>query len=465
MSTNVVAQNNITLDECLDILFEQSAEYKMLQLQYRKDEVNHELSEAFKYFNIDLELGMPFHLYQGVQEVFNSNLEQYTLILNNTNDFAPTASLLSNYNLPTGGTLNAGLRTYYRAYNSDYSNDRESFKYSFFAVFSQPLFRANIYRINSETEKNNFKKMKLRFFENKNKLVWDAIDKFYNTLLKQKQIGLDKHKINKEQKELEEQKLKLKLGKTSEVEFISKELAVKTSELNFAKTEEELNKIMNDFLLFLGMSIDTPIVLEELVEFVPFNIPLDDALDLAIENNQDYQRMMLNLNIGKLDYEVKSSTRIETNFNASTLFSNQMFYRPVHEKASIYDYNVGFTVSVPLADGGKRNADEELSKIRLKEIKINMVEKEKTLKLVVSQYYSLLEFYKKQNLLLKEKIKISKDSYEIYEKEYNLGRLTFFELQEYENEIYRVEKEIIEASINYNKSILQLKIILGMEIF
>jgi outer membrane protein TolC len=464
-TTNFVAQENLSLDNCLDILFKQSAHYKMLELQNKRDELNYELQSVFKYPTINLNLGVPFKLNQGVEDVFNSELNQYTLILNNTNNFTPVATLSSVYNLPTGGTFNMSLATLYNTYNSNYSNDRERFQYSLYAGISQPIFRVNNYRVNSETQKREFQKTKLNFFNSKNKLIFNTIEKYYTTLLKQKEIALTKRKIEKELEELKEQKLKLKLGKTSEIEFINKELAVKNSELNLSRINTEFNSVRKDLFSFLGINTDTSVVLEVSVEFLPFNIPLENALELVIKNNPDYKVLELSLIINKLDYESKTSTRIETDLTASTFFSNQLYYLPVDRKIKTYDYNFGVTVKVPILDAGKSSAEAELSEIKLKEKKNDIKEKEKELKLLVAEYYNLLEFYKNQHVLQKEKLKIFKDSYQIYKKEYNSGRLTFFELQEHENEIYDAEKSAIETVINYNKNVLQLKTILGMEIF
>lgn len=460
-----MAQSKLALDNCLDILFKQSAQYKMLELQNNSNDLNYKLQSAFKYPTMDLSLGIPFKLNQGVEDVFNSELNQYTLILNNTNNFTPAATLSSNYNLPTGGAVNISLATLFNAFNSTYSNDRERFQYSLFAGISQPIFRANNYRINSETKEKEFQKTKLNFFKNKNELIFKTIEKFYATLLKQKEISLTKRKIKKELEELNEQKLKLKLGKTSEIEFINKELAVKNSELNLARTHTELNREKKRLFSFLGVNTDTSVILEEAVEFIPFNIPLEDALNLAVKNNPDYKILKLDLIINKLDYETKTSTRVETDLTASTFFSNQLYYLPIDRKIKTYDYNFGVTVKVPILDGGKRSAEAELSAIKLKEINNDIKEKEKELKLLVVEYYDLLEFYKNQYVLQKEKLKIFKGSYEIYKREYNSGRLTFFELQEHENEIYDAEKSSIETVINYNKNVLQLKTILGLEIF
>ncbi len=464
-ATNFIAQEKLSLDNCLNILFKQSAQYKMLVLQNKRDELNYELQSVFKYPTINLNLGVPFKLNQGVDDVFNSELNQYTLILNYTNNFTPVATLSSMYNLPTGGTFNISLATLYNTYNSNYSNDRERFQYSLYAGISQPIFRINSYRVNSETKEMEFQKTKLNFFNSKNKLIFNTIEKYYTTLLKQKELALTKRKIKKEIEELKEQKLKLKLGKTSEIEFINKELAVKNSELDFSRTNNEFNSMRKDLFSFLGINTDTSVMLEESVDFIQFNIPLDNALKLVIKNNHDYKILELTLIIDRLNYESKTSTRIETDLTASTFFSNQLYYLPIDRKIKTYDYNFGVTIKVPLLDAGKSSVEAELSKIKLKEIKNDINEKEKELKLLVTNYYDLLEFYKNQHALQKEKLKILKGTYQVYKSDYNSGRLTFFELQEHENEIYNAEKGVIETVIKYNKNVLQLKTILGMELF
>ena len=464
-ASHLVAQEKLSLDNCLDILFKQSAQYKMLELQNKRDKLNYELQSVFKYPTINLNLGVPFKINKGVEDVFNSELNQYTLILNNTYNFTPVATLSTMYNLPTGGAFNMSLATLYNTYNSDYSNDRERFQYSLYAGISQPIFSINNYRVNSEIKEKEFQKTKLNFFNSRNKLIFNTIEKYYVTLLKQKEIALTKRKIEKELGELKEQKLKLKLGKISEIEFINKELTNKNSELDLSRANTEFNRVKKELFSFLGINTDTLVLLEESVKFLPFNILLKDALELVVKNNPDYKILELSLIIDKLNYESKTSTRIETDLTASTFFSNQLYYLPVDRKIKTYDYNFGVTVKVPILDAGKHNAEAELSEIKLREIKNDIKEKEKELKLLVTEYYNLLEFFRNQYDLQKEKLKIFKDSYKIYKREYNSGRLTFFELQEHENEIYDAEKSAIEIVINYNKNVLQLKTILGMEIF
>ncbi|MBU0475382.1 MAG: TolC family protein [Bacteroidetes bacterium] len=464
-ASNYIAQEKLSLDNCLDILFKQSTQYKMLELENQRDELNYKLQSVFKYPTINLNLGVPFKLNQGVEDVFNSELNQYTLIVNNANNFTPVATLSTMYNLPTGGAFNMSLATLYNTYNSDYSNDRERFQYSFYAGISQPIFSVNNYRVSSEIKEKEFQKTKLNFFNSRNKLIFNTIEKYYVTLLKQKEIALTKRKIEKELKELKEQKLKLKLGKISEIEFITKKLAVKNTELNLSRTNTEFRHARKELFSFLGINTDTLVVLEESVKFLPFNIMLEDALELVVKNNHDYKIFELSLIINKLDYESKTSTRIETELTASAFFSNQLYYLPVDRKIKTYDYNLGINVKVPIMDAGKYNTEAELSEIKLREIKNDIKEKEKELKLLVTEYYYLLEFFRNQYDLQNEKLKIFKDSYKIYKREYNSGRLTLFELQEHDNEIYDAEKSAIETVINYNKNVLQLKTILGMEIF
>ncbi len=464
-ATNFIAQEKLSLDNCLDILFKKSVQYKILELQNKRDELNYELQSVFKYPTINLNFGIPFKLNQGIEDVFNSELNQYTLILNKINNFTPSATLSSIYNLPTGGTFNMSLATLYNTFNSNYSNDRERFQYSIYAGISQPIFRINSYRVNSEIKEMEFQKTKLNFFNNKNKLIFNTIEKYYTILLKQKELALTKRKIKKEIEELKEQKLKLKLGKTSEIEFINKELAVKNAELDFSRINNEFNSVRKDLFSFLGINADTSIMLKESVEFIEFNIPLDDALKLVIKNNNDYKILELSLIIDRLNYEAKTSPRIKTDLTASTFFSNQLYYLPIDRKIKTYDYNFGVTIKVPLLDAGESSAEAELSKIKLKKIKNDINEKEKELKLLVTKYYDLLEFYKNQHALQKEKLKILKGTYQVYKSEYNSRRLTFFELQEHENEIYNAEKSIIETVIKYNKNVLQLKTVLGMELF
>ncbi len=463
--SSFVAQERLTLDNCLDILFKQSRAYKMLELQSKKNKLNYKLSSAFKYPIMNFNLGIPFSLSQNVEDVFNSNLNQYRLILNNTNRFGPNASLFSSYGLPTGGNVSMQLATNYNTFNSKYSNDRKSFSYSLWASLSQPIFRTNRHKITEKKVEQEFRKAKLSFFTQKNKLIFDVIEKFYNTLLEQKRISLTKLRIKKEEDELKWQRLNLKLGKTSEIEFVNKKLAVKNSELDLTKIEDEFSRKMSKLLVFLGLNNNSSILLEETVKFISLSISLEDALDLVIKNNPDYKILNLNLAISQLDYKSTTTTRIETDLTASTRISNQLYYLPVDRKMKNYDYSFGVTVKIPILDGGKWDAETELSKIQLAEIKNNIAEKRIELKQLVSDYYNILGFYKKQYSLQNEKLKMLNDSQEIYKREYKMGRLTFFEFQEHKNEIYDVEKNLVATVINYNKTVLQLKIILGMEIF
>ena len=462
---NNKAQEKLNLNSCLNILFEQSAQFKMLKLQSERDELNYRISTIFKKPTMDLSLGIPLKFNQGVEDVFNSSLNQYTLILNSTSNFTPVASLLSNYNLPTGGTIKFNMASLYNTYNSEYSNDRERFEYSFYGGISQPIFRVNNYRITAETSENEFQKAKLSFFKNKNELIFNAIEMFYKTLLKQKELDLTKHKIGKELEELKEQKLKLQLGKTSEIQFINKELAVKTSELNLSRLSSELNIEKSKLFSFLGINSDLSIKLEEAIELIAFNFSIEDALELVVKNNPDYKILTLNLSIGQLDLETKTSTDIETDLTASVFYSNQLYHQPIERKIKNYDYDFGVIVKIPILDGGKWDVEADLAAIKLSEIQNDLTEKEKELKFLVTDYYNLLQFLENQHLLHKEKLEIFRNSYEIYKLEFNLGKLSFFELQEHENEIFNAEKSVIETVINYNKSVLQLKTILGMEIF
>jgi len=463
--SNFIAQERLTLNDCMDILFKQSSQYKMLELQNKKNKFNYKLSTSFKYPAMDLNLGIPFNLSKGLQDVFNSNLNRYILILNNRNIFSPNAFLSSNYKLPTGGNLVLNIGTYYTTSNSTFSNDRESFKYSFSANLSHPIFRSNTYKIDSEIEKKRFKHRKLEFFNSKNNLIFETVEKFYSILIKQRQINLTIRKKEKEDEELKEQRLKFKLGKISEIEFINKQLAVKETELNKSKLQEELKREMNNFLSFLCIDEDKLIELEEVSELSPLDIQIDEALDLVTKNNPDYKILKLNLDINQLQYETKNTTSIETDLTASALYSNLLYYLPFDKKLKNYDYALGIKIKVPIIDGGRRRAEIELSKIAMEEIKKNLLEKKKNLKHKVKEYFSSINFYKNEYLLQKEKLKILKDSYDVYKREYNNGRITFLELQNFENDTYKVEKNLIETIVNYNKNILQLKMILGLEIF
>ena len=233
-----VAQRNLSLDEALFLMRENSLEFKSIQRNARIEKVQYAIYKNSFLPRVDLNVSLPTYS-RAINSITQPNGENTFIEQSQANS---TFDFNISQKIPlTGGTLilNSSINRL-----DLISSNRTSFSSNWFNVLlNQPLNGYNIYKWGKKINKVKFDKNNIDIYKDLESLRNDLVNLFFSVYLSEKKIELTKNNINLTNEYLNISEEKLKQGRILEADVIKVRLS-----LNQLKSKLENDQLKLDRL-------------------------------------------------------------------------------------------------------------------------------------------------------------------------------------------------------------------------
>jgi len=454
-----------SLHNCIETAFEKSIVYKKIEISFQKKQVQYQTSISFTRPQVSVHFNTPYSISKKENEVFYSSLDQYKFIQSTDQYFNPFLSLSLNQYLPTNGDLSVDLAAYNNRWYSTLREDKNRLIGSASIQYDQPLFKksnyyyikekADLYQISSEFE----------FVNSKNEFIYEIVNRFYNLVLLQVRIEMGV-------KSLWENKLNHQLvqemyrnGRESELDFLNSEILLESQKLELIKLNNAYKTSLDKFALFIGIESFENVVFDESITLYAFDIDSDDLVSIALSKNPTILKAEIDIKDINLTIKELSDSRIvSVDLNSSLKFDNTRDFIPIETTDNFYRWRVGLNFTFPVLDGGKSSSRIHLASLNrdyIQQSKIYLrAELTQQIKELINKLASI-----KNEIEIGERKQIAADkAYKLAQIRFTSGSLNLRE---------KIESELLykssfigmtESIINYNKTVYQLKKLIGLDL-
>ena len=307
----------------------------------------------------------PLNYSRAVNEVFDSNDDQYKFVPIETLSSSADLSVRQNITL-TGGSIS--LTSSFRRLENLSSNEEES-SASYTAIpielrLSQPLNGYNEYKWQSKLAPLAFEKAKKNFMKEMEALSEQAVGIFFGTI--SAEIGLNIASTNLANADTLYRigQGRYQIGTITQNDLLDLELTYLNAKMSKTKAEIGLQRARNQINSFLGIDKEVKIV-----PLIPDNIPqlkidADLALDLAKENSPEIlgfeeQLISANQKVARSKSSNGLTADLSANFgvNSNSDSFNELYNPPYNQNRG-----VGVTLKTPIVDWGNRKGQIQMAK-------------------------------------------------------------------------------------------------------
>lgn len=412
-----------------------------------------------------------------LNEAVSIALNQNTSLVKTQNSIAPLetniktayGNFLPNLNLSGSWGWNrtsddGGTQLNYFGQEQDIpASQVDSRSYSFSAGGNVTLFDGLSNFANLNQKKNNYEAAKYDLEKLRQDVIYQTANYYFavisfDILLKFQE---ENYKYNvsllekiREMKEL--QMIPVSDVYTQEVQTANSESALLQANSNYEKAKIAL-------LSYLSLDLSQEYLFDSPENENDFNGYSEQSFDklylTALENRLDYQSQKLKLDnaneqltISKADYlpSISGSYRLST----SAVRPSGLFNRRV--------YSFGLSLSLPVFSRWTTDYAVQLAEVQIKNANEDILELERVIKKEVKNVLLDLQTAKKQVEVTKKAIQSAQESWNIKKENYELGKLTFIDLQLSYRDLLQTQNNSVQALYGYYSKNYELMNTLGL---
>jgi outer membrane protein len=462
VSDITVAKNaiHLTLESAVDIAINNS---------YRTRELELELKRSVHYLNA-YKAGLHTQVYMHLKTPDFSNLSDYRwnstlykdeIVRINSTLWQSDLSVLQPvilFGYPTNGYLSLNYRVYnYQQY--DEGNKEIDWYNRLYLKFEQPIFLPNELKNDLEEAELDLQDIKIRYIADRLEIIEDIADDYFDIfelMYAQKihqnhlfllQGTLDRcNKLVAEDssRHLEMTQIKLEMSNVVESQ-LSNQAQVRN---DLANLRQRLRLSQNDSLYVIPA-----------LNIIPINVQLDQALQLALKNTLQLQRLHLSRRRSEIDVENEKG-RNAFHMTIEATYGLEKKNHQFNYLWNQFDNSNSLTLNayLPIWDGGQRRnrIEAELLDIDRRDLNIEQ-EREDIINDVTNFYTNLNEFYNR-TLNMQNSVSLSKTLTSESIKQYGRGEISLQALIQIINRHKETEEKFLQVYSSYRRSMLELSL-------
>lgn len=459
--TNLIGQSGplkLDLDESIRIAKEKSpsakaARYAYLSVQYR-----------YKSFMADLKPRVSFNN-QGTQyfRAINSvTLPDGTLSFPLQQQARFSNEVRLEQAIPfTGGSIDmsTGLdRVYvFNENNGGWGDNWQSQPISL--GINQPLYAFNPLKWELKTQPLRRQIGMKNFVQEMEDVAAETAQAYFNLLLADQSLAIAE--LNKAVNDsiFQISKGRFNIGTIAENELLQTELAAMNAAASLNRSKIQKVQALQSFKITLGLEDNQEVILEEPREAPGLELDVQRAVELAIENNADFDQFRLNeLNaLSNLDRAKKSNTfsanlRASFGLNQQTSLGIQEVYDNLQNQSFV---SVG--MEIPILNWGKNKMDVRASKAELESIRNSIELQTRLLNQDISQRMIQFNQLKEQLAIAEKSDEIAQKRYDVAKNRYLIGKVTITDLQIAQTEKDNARVAYVRALQDFWSSYYQIR--------
>lgn len=292
--------------------------------------------------------------------------------------------------------------------------------------------------------------------------IYLATKAYYQALFAQSLLEVNRQTVETAKAHLNEVKLKLEQGFASSYDVLRSEVEVTNFEAEMIKQENATSMAITFLLKVLGASQQSNVILSDKLEYVPFNIEYDDAIQLAFNNRPDLFASDIEK---RMQNEAVKMAVGEYFPHVNTMFSHK-WGRPDPHTTTIdtwgRQWNFRVALEWPLFDGLRRYGKVKQEKASLKQKEILYEDMKETVVFEVQRSHISLQdadkFVKSQQLDLTR----AQKALELAKAGYQEGMKTQVEVMDAISSMTRGQSLYYNAIFLHNIAKLDLSLSMGV---
>lgn len=436
----------LSLQECIQIAQDQSpvanaARYGLIASKWR-----------YRSFQADL---LPSLSLSGDAPNFNKNI--FSNILDNgqvtfssrTQSEASTSVSINQSILPTGGSvsLSSGL-TRLGIFQGENTYLWQSTP--LVIGLQQPILQFNNLKWRNRLEPLQYEIAEKEFVEEMEGIAQTVTQSFFDVYLARINLENAEFNVTRNDSIYNISQGRYNVGNIAENDLLQSELALRNAEASLTRARIEYERSLNDFKILLGYPTDVQLELDPPVEVPEVDVNIEQAKQLAIENNSE----ALNYRLNEIEADRNlAQAKSEGTFNAN-LIANFGLNQTSEDFAGLYEspqnrqfFTLGF--DIPIFNWGKQQAQVNAARNQQRQV-ANSIDFQRRqfnqrVDYIVSQFLQLRD----QVLLAAQSDTIAQRRYEVAQNRYLIGRIDITNLFIAQNEKDSARQGYISALRDY----------------
>ncbi len=453
---------SLTIEDCIKLAEGNNIQFKQQDLELFIANLNLSLAKSNRRFESSATLTVPDYSFYK-QPQFYPGFPYKFIYEQEQTEFKGEVSLTQP--LPTNGSVS--VYSYFRDQDSNYNiyDDEHEFTSNTGITLRQPLFKVNTLKVAVDKAEIEYQRVQNSYDEVKQNIRYDVKKKFYNVLYSNAQVEIDRENVTNSEYILNITNEKIIAGLLPEIDrlTVEVELANNTSQLFEAEMNMENKK--NELKRYLNIPLGEEITVQgEILIEQDFSYSISELEQFALNNRADLKNTKLRRKLLELDLkEARYQKRITADIVANYGYEGRG--EDISEAMETFESNrwgIGLTINIPIFDSGRKNKTIQSRELSIKSIDLQIEDLEQALLFSIRTNYIILENARNRLNLLEKNKEQARENLGIIQMKYQLGIATLEQVKAAQLSLQRAELNELKAIVDYNNSINQLKIEVGI---
>ena len=335
----------------------------------------------------------------------------------------------------------------------------KSENYLFRGSLQQPLFTwgtlLNSYRIASislEIERENYNKTE-------NEVRLQVTQSFLGTVLVQQTLDLMEESYAQMQRHLEQVEKLYENGMAERLDFLRARVELSNIHTRVVRVRGQVDIATSALKSLLALPQDVELILEEGLEYEPYEIGLEEAMKIAVEKRPEIIAMRLTKEMTEKALSIERAR----NKPKLALVYNYDYKKPLRMMENKWgtDWNITLALSLPIFQGGSYISKVKQRKAQLKQVEYGLSQFEDVVRLDVKSCWLAVQQEKEILAYQEENVSRAEEALKLAEEKYRNGMITNLEYMDIQLVLTRAKLEWVSSIANYNIAMEKLIVAMG----
>tara|TARA_Y100000588_G_scaffold393052_1_gene507360 strand:+ start:4033 stop:5709 length:1677 start_codon:yes stop_codon:yes gene_type:complete len=312
-------------------------------------------------------------------------------------------------------------------------------------------------------------------FLNQLNLRQSVMDQITQVITTYRTLIISGHNLKNQKRQLQDAKRtfeanekRIQAGQLEPSGNIQQSYQVESLSLLVEQAENDFRTTAQDLLQAIGLSPEMRLSVPSDVDIQKIVVPnVEDAVELGLKNNTQYQALLMALRADERAYKVARNQQLwELNATANVqtgLLSNVDKVTPggdnIYQGRNITE-SLGVTLNIPINDLNRR---EQLisAKIRLEKDRINIIAAKRALVTSIKNTVTNIQSQARRYELAQRQLKLAQKSYQLEQKKQAAGISNVLDVHNTQNQLLQAQVSLINSKIDYLNQLSSLHKLIG----
>jgi len=287
-------------------------------------------------------------------------------------------------------------------------------------------------------------------------------------------LSIQQRTVMRAEQTVSQTALRVKAGKVAPSDLLQQKANLATTRLSMMQQKASLQNDYQQFLQSLGLVSTAKVVIDKTIVFGNLKFPsLKKCIELALENNINYQTALIQIRADKLNLiTAKNQSRWTLDVTASTNVgqssgtvnlppSGSVEGQPGQVTASGTGPSVGFNLDIPLNNVSAKQ--QVLSaRVQLEQAKVRLQQTKEQLISNVTNQINQIKNQHEQIKVATEAVKLQVQNLKNAQLKLKYGKTTVFEVNQLQDQLLQQQTNLVGNKIQFLNSITSLNQTLGI---